>query len=58
MMTYNEAENEKVLQRELDLVDEKKRDAHLRNVVYKQRNARYYNKKVRKWTFEVESLVL
>jgi hypothetical protein len=47
-----------VLRGELNLIEEKRDMAEVRNAVYKQRNARYYNKKMKKREFEVDDLVL
>lgn len=43
--------------RRTGLVEEKMNEAEIRNAVYKQCNARYYNQNVRKREFEVGNLV-
>ncbi|XP_022853645.1 uncharacterized protein LOC111375088 [Olea europaea var. sylvestris] len=53
MTDYDKEKNNIALRMELDLAEERRN-----NVVYKQRNAKYYNQKVRKREFEVGSLVL
>lgn len=55
---YNEIENENAFRRELDLVEKRRNGAELRNAMYKQHNAKYYNQKVRKWALEIGSFVL
>lgn len=55
---YDEIENKKALRRDLDLVEERKNGAELRNTTYKQCNTKYYDLKVRKWASKVRSLVL
>ncbi|XP_022846228.1 uncharacterized protein K02A2.6-like [Olea europaea var. sylvestris] len=55
---YDEERNYIALRTELNLTEKKRNNAKLKNVVYKQRNVKYYNKKVRKREFEIGSLVL
>ncbi|XP_022893859.1 uncharacterized protein LOC111408320 [Olea europaea var. sylvestris] len=55
---YDEERNHMALRTELDLTEEKRNNAELKNAVYKQRNVKYYNQKVQKREFEVGSLVL
>lgn len=56
--TYDEAKNEIALRVELELINKKRNETELRNAIYKQRSAKYYNQRVRKQEFEVGSLVL
>lgn len=56
--SYEENMNEMALMSELDLLEEKRIHAEMRNVIYKQRNTQYYNLKVRHRKFRAGDLVL
>ncbi|GKU88970.1 hypothetical protein SLEP1_g3175 [Rubroshorea leprosula] len=55
---FDERRNGKLFQENLDLLDEVKEEARLRTLVYKQKIANFYNKRVRARTFKVGDLVL
>ncbi|GKV27129.1 hypothetical protein SLEP1_g36334 [Rubroshorea leprosula] len=55
---FNEGRNGQLLQENLDLLDEVREEARLRTLVYKQKIANFYNKRVRPRTFKVGDLVL
>ncbi|KAL5767661.1 hypothetical protein ACOSQ2_014444 [Xanthoceras sorbifolium] len=55
---FNPKYNENLLAASLDLVEEKRDAARLRVVVYQQRVAKYYNRKVRPRVFKKGDLVL
>ncbi|XP_022871547.1 uncharacterized protein LOC111390699 [Olea europaea var. sylvestris] len=55
---YEEERNPIALRTKFNLTEEKMNNAELKNAVYKQWNAKYYNQKVRKREFEVGSLIL
>jgi len=55
---YTARENEEALREELDLVEEKRDQAYLRMAAYKQRASQYYNKRVKRRSFQVGELVL
>ncbi|GKV11510.1 hypothetical protein SLEP1_g22765 [Rubroshorea leprosula] len=55
---FDEGRNGQLLRENLDLLAEVKEEAQLRTLVYKQKLANFYNKRVRPRTFKVEDLVL
>ncbi|KAK6118110.1 hypothetical protein DH2020_048159 [Rehmannia glutinosa] len=55
---FEENCNEAALRAELDLLEEKRCSAEMKNAVYKQRSERYYNSKVKERRFQVGDLVL
>ena len=55
---YNEQENAEALRVELDLAEERRDRALVRAAAHKQRVSQYYNKKVKRRSFQVGNLVL
>ncbi|GKV49730.1 hypothetical protein SLEP1_g56466 [Rubroshorea leprosula] len=55
---FDEGRNGQLLRENLDLLDEVREEAQLRTLVYKQKIANFYNKRVRPQTFKVGDLVL
>ncbi|KAM1481052.1 hypothetical protein ACFX2I_028128 [Malus domestica] len=55
---YVQSENDKQLTLNLDLVEEHKNQAYLKNVSYKQRISNYYDSRVKPRSFKVEDWVL
>ncbi|GKV35987.1 hypothetical protein SLEP1_g44174 [Rubroshorea leprosula] len=55
---FNEGRNGQLLRENLDLLDEVREEARLRTLVYKQKVANFYNKRVRPRPFKVSDLVL
>ncbi|GKV35459.1 hypothetical protein SLEP1_g43722 [Rubroshorea leprosula] len=55
---FNEWQNGQLLRENLDLLDEVREEAQLRTIVYKQKVANFYNKRVRPRPFKVGDLVL
>ncbi|GKV25969.1 hypothetical protein SLEP1_g35338 [Rubroshorea leprosula] len=55
---FDEGRNGELLRENLDLLDEVREKARLRTLVYKQKIANFYNKRVRPRTFKVGDLVL
>ncbi|GKV18385.1 hypothetical protein SLEP1_g28780 [Rubroshorea leprosula] len=55
---FDEGRNEQLLRENLDLLAEVREEARLRTLVYKQKLANFYNKRVRPQTFKVGDLVL
>ncbi|GKV11424.1 hypothetical protein SLEP1_g22685 [Rubroshorea leprosula] len=55
---FDEGRNGQLLRENLDLLDEVKEEARLRTLVYKQKIANFYNKRVQPRTFKVGDLVL
>ncbi|GKV45314.1 hypothetical protein SLEP1_g52419 [Rubroshorea leprosula] len=55
---FNEGQNGQLLRENLDLLDEVREEARLRTLVYKQKVANFYNKRVRPRPFKVGDLVL
>ncbi|KAM1754544.1 hypothetical protein ACFX12_006997 [Malus domestica] len=53
-----QSENDKQLTLNLDLVEEHRNQAHLKNVAYKQRISNYYDSKVKPHSFKVGDWVL
>ena len=45
------AENDEVRRQELDLIEEKRDQAYIKAVAYKQRASQYFNRKVKHWSF-------
>ncbi|KAM2328589.1 hypothetical protein ACFXTH_015041 [Malus domestica] len=58
VQNYVQSENDKQLTLNLDLVEEHRNQAHLRNVVYKQRISNYYDSRVKPRSFKVKDWVL
>ncbi|KAM2482550.1 hypothetical protein TB2_040069 [Malus domestica] len=58
VQNYVQSENDKQLTLNLDLVEEHKNQAHLRNVAYKQRISNYYDSRVKPRSFKVGDWVL
>ncbi|CAL2229904.1 unnamed protein product [Prunus armeniaca] len=56
--SYNPQHNEQRLTLNLDLIDEHRSQAQLRNATYKQRMARYYDSRVKHRSFKVGDWVL
>ncbi|CAL9024364.1 unnamed protein product [Prunus brigantina] len=56
--TYDPQQNEHQLALNLDLIDEHRSQAQLRNATYKQRTARYYDSRVKHRSFKVGDWVL
>ena len=56
--TFKQDDNNKLLTTSLDLLEEARGTARMRVVVYQQRVARYYNKKVHARQYNVKNLVL
>ena len=56
--TFNRDDNNSLLATNLDLLEEARNAAHVKVVVYQQRVARYYNRKVHAQQYNVENLVL
>ncbi|GKV15178.1 hypothetical protein SLEP1_g25980 [Rubroshorea leprosula] len=55
---FDEGRNGQLLRENLDLLDDVREEARLRTLVYKQKIANFYNKRVRPRTFNVGDLVL
>ncbi|GKU85421.1 hypothetical protein SLEP1_g100 [Rubroshorea leprosula] len=55
---FDEGRNEQLLQENLDLLAEVREEARLRTLVYKQKLANFYNKRVHPRAFKVGDLVL
>ncbi|GKV42367.1 hypothetical protein SLEP1_g49778 [Rubroshorea leprosula] len=55
---FDEGRNGQLLHENLDLLDEVREEARLRTLVYKQKIANFYNKRVRPQTFKIGDLVL
>uniref|UniRef100_A0A803PTJ4 Uncharacterized protein n=1 Tax=Cannabis sativa TaxID=3483 RepID=A0A803PTJ4_CANSA len=55
---FNLSENIENQLLQLDLLEEKRNQAHLKNAAYQQRTARYFNSKVKERTLRVGDLVL
>ncbi|GKV20257.1 hypothetical protein SLEP1_g30411 [Rubroshorea leprosula] len=55
---FDEGRNGQLLRENLDLLDEVREEAQLRTLVYKQKVANFYNKRVRPRTFKVGDLIL
>ncbi|GKV47753.1 hypothetical protein SLEP1_g54620 [Rubroshorea leprosula] len=55
---FNEGRNGQLLRENLDLLEDVREEAQLRTLVYKQKIANFYNKRVRPRTFKVGDLVL
>ncbi|GKV17766.1 hypothetical protein SLEP1_g28227 [Rubroshorea leprosula] len=55
---FDEGRNGQLLRENLDLLDDIREEARLRTLVYKQKIANFYNKRVRPRTFKVGDLVL
>ncbi|KAM1838500.1 hypothetical protein TB2_019772 [Malus domestica] len=58
IQNYMQSENDKQLTLNLDLVEEHRNQAHLRNVAYKQRISNYYDSRVKPRSFKVGDWVL
>ncbi|KAM2311530.1 hypothetical protein ACFXTH_022051 [Malus domestica] len=58
VQNYVQSENDKQLTLNLDLVEEHRNQAHLRNVAYKQRISNYYDSRVKPRSFKVRDWVL
>ncbi|KAM1464576.1 hypothetical protein ACFXTO_044207 [Malus domestica] len=58
VQNYMQSENDKQLALNLDLVEEHRNQAHLRNVAYKQRISNYYDSMVKPRSFKVRDWVL
>ncbi|KAM2611813.1 hypothetical protein TB2_031864 [Malus domestica] len=58
VQNYVQSENDKQLILNLDLVEEHRNQAHLRNVAYKQRISNYYDSRVKPRSFKVRDWVL
>ncbi|GKV48140.1 hypothetical protein SLEP1_g54971 [Rubroshorea leprosula] len=55
---FDEGQNGQLLRENLDLLDDVREEARLRTLVYKQKIANFYNKRVRPRTFKLGDLVL
>ncbi|GKU96467.1 hypothetical protein SLEP1_g9699 [Rubroshorea leprosula] len=55
---FDEGQNGQLLRESLDLLDDLREEARLRTLVYKQKIANFYNKRVRPRTFKLGDLVL
>ncbi|GKV29598.1 hypothetical protein SLEP1_g38507 [Rubroshorea leprosula] len=55
---FDEERNGQLLRENLDLLDEVREEAQLRTLVYKQKIANFYNKRVRPRTFKIGDLAL
>ncbi|GKU96129.1 hypothetical protein SLEP1_g9399 [Rubroshorea leprosula] len=55
---FDEGRNGQLLRENLDLLDDVREEARLQTLVYKQKIANFYNKRVRPRTFKVGDLVL
>ncbi|GKU89774.1 hypothetical protein SLEP1_g3868 [Rubroshorea leprosula] len=55
---FDEGRNGQLLRENLDLLDDLREEARLRTLVYKQKIANFYNKRVRPRSFKVGDLVL
>ncbi|GKV05528.1 hypothetical protein SLEP1_g17529 [Rubroshorea leprosula] len=55
---FDEGRNGQLLRENLDLLAEVRKEAQLRTLVYKQKLANFYNKRVRPRTFKIGDLVL
>ncbi|KAM1975319.1 hypothetical protein ACFX15_040114 [Malus domestica] len=53
VQNYVQSENDKQLTLNLDLVEEHRNQAHLKNVAYKQRISNYYDSRVKPRSFKV-----
>ncbi|KAM1097669.1 hypothetical protein ACFX19_015299 [Malus domestica] len=53
VQNYMQSENDKQLTLNIDLVEEHRNQAHLRNVAYKQRICNYYDSRVKPRSFKV-----
>ncbi|KAM2065822.1 hypothetical protein ACFX1T_042365 [Malus domestica] len=58
VQNYIQSENDKQLTLNLDLVEEHRNQAHLRNVAYKQRISNYYDSRVKPRSFKIGDWVL
>ena len=58
VQNYVQSENDKQLTLNLDLVEEHRNQAYLRNVAYKQRISNYYDSRVKPHSFKVGDWVL
>ncbi|KAM2774047.1 hypothetical protein COP1_018976 [Malus domestica] len=58
VQNYVQSKNDKQLTLNLDLVEEHRNQAHLRNVAYKQRISNYYDSRVKPRSFKVKDWVL
>ncbi|KAM2879174.1 hypothetical protein FF1_014699 [Malus domestica] len=58
IQNYMQSENDNQLTLNLDLVEEHRNQAHLRNVAYKQRISNYYDSRVKPRSFKVGDWVL
>ncbi|KAM2716207.1 hypothetical protein EV2_045717 [Malus domestica] len=58
IQNYIQSKNDKQLTLNLDLVEEHRNQAHLRNVAYKQRISNYYDSRVKPRSFKVGDWVL
>ncbi|KAM1992293.1 hypothetical protein ACFX16_008759 [Malus domestica] len=58
VQNYVQSENDKQLTLNLDLVEEHRNQAHLRNVTYKQRISNYYDSRVKPHSFNMGDWVL
>ncbi|KAM1040896.1 hypothetical protein ACFX2C_030130 [Malus domestica] len=58
VQNYVQSENDKQFTLNLDLVEEHRNQAHLRNVAYKQRISNYYDSRVKPRSFKVGDWVL
>ncbi|KAM1258368.1 hypothetical protein ACFX13_038712 [Malus domestica] len=58
VQNYVQSENDKQLTLNLDLVEEHRNQAHLRNIAYKQRISNYYDSRVKPRSFKVGDWVL
>ncbi|KAM2222789.1 hypothetical protein ACFXTI_016896 [Malus domestica] len=58
IQNYMQSENDKQLTLNLNLVEEHRNQAHLRNVAYKQRISNYYDSRVKPRSFKVGDWVL
>ncbi|GKV50632.1 hypothetical protein SLEP1_g57332 [Rubroshorea leprosula] len=55
---FDEGRNGQLLRENLDLLDDVREEARLRTLVYKQKIANFYNRRVRPRTFKIGDLVL
>ena len=58
VVPFDEQCNSRDLKANLDLLEEKRKTAHVRMAAYKQKEARYYNSRVKSKAFRVGDLVL
>nr|XP_009387308.1 PREDICTED: uncharacterized protein LOC103974257 [Musa acuminata subsp. malaccensis] len=57
-ITFEQGDSEEGLRANLDLLEERRAEAHLRTLSYKKATARIYNRKVCPWSIKARDLIL